>query len=409
MAAGRAPVVVVGAGLAGLVAAWRLTQAHVPVRVLEASDRPGGRMATDVIDGFRVDRGFQVLNTGYPAVPRALDLPGLALRAFQPGARVRTESGSHVVSDPRRAPASALSTLRAPIGSAADKARVAAVSAALVARESAARATPDQPALERWRQRGVSSGFVDTFLRPFLSGVLLDADLSTSARFTDLVWRSFARGTIAVPARGMAAVPAQLAGRLASGTVEYGVRVTGIGSGEVETSAGTVACSAVVVAADPVAGAHLLGVPAPEMHGVTTWFHAARSAPVADRLLTLDGSGRTGIANSIVLTNAAPSYSSDGRALVATSVLGVGTTTDRQLRAHLSWLYESDAADWELVAEVAVPDALPAFPPGSPLRRRPQVAPGVFAAGDWRDTPSIQGALVSGRRVADAVLAATPG
>jgi phytoene dehydrogenase-like protein len=402
----RPPVVVVGAGLAGLSAARRLCEQRVPVVVLEAADRPGGRLATDIVQGFRVDRGFQVLNTGYPELARTVDLDALELRPFVPGARVRTDTGSHLVADPVRYPRALLSTLRAPVGTLPDKLRVALASAVLATRQPAARTGAGQTTLGRWQGRGLSPQFVQTFLRPFLSGVLLEDELATAGRFGDLVWRSFARGTIAVPAAGMAELPRQLAAALPEGTIRFGQTVQSVEPRAVWTADGPVAASAVVVAADPVTGAGLLDVDAPPMHGVRTWYHAAPRPPVPEAALVLDGTGRTPIVNSVVLTNAAPSYASDGRALVATSVLGTGhqlPVREPELRAHLSWLYQTDCAGWELVAEVEVPHALPAYPPGSPLRTPARLPSGVYAAGDWRDTPSIQGALVSGRRVADAV------
>src|SRR5262249_40900543 len=160
MPASRPPVVVVGAGLAGLAAAGRLARSGQAVTVLEAGDRPGGRVATDVVDGFRIDRGFQVLNTGYPEVGRALDLAALDLRRFLPGARVRTETGTHLVGAPIRTLRALPDTLRAPIGGLRDKVRVAAVSASLVAREGSARTEHGRTTLEAWRHRGLSPRFI---------------------------------------------------------------------------------------------------------------------------------------------------------------------------------------------------------------------------------------------------------
>jgi phytoene dehydrogenase-like protein len=400
------PVIVVGAGLAGLTAARALVRAGLTVRVLEAGDQPGGRVRTDRVDGFLIDRGFQVLNTGYPEVPRALDLAALDLRAFLPGALVRTDAGLRLLADPRRAPRAALGTLLAPVGSLADKARLAAVSADLTLRPGRIRTARATTTLERWRGRGLSPSLIEGFIRPFLSGVLLDDDLTASSRFGDFVWRSFARGQVGVPAAGMGAIAAQLAGDLPPGTLECGRPVTAVGTGRVDTADGPLEAAAVIVAADPLTAAALTGEAAPVMRSVTTWYHATPRAPLDRAALVLDGTRRTPIVNSMVMTTAAPSYSRDGRALVATSALGVSPLSDEELRGHLSWLYGVDARAWELIAEVPVAQALPAYPPSSPLRREARVGPGIYAAGDWRDTPSIQGALVSGRRVAEAVLQA---
>ncbi len=406
MASTPAPVVVVGAGLAGLAAARELTRAGRPALVVESGQRPGGRVRTDRVDGFRVDRGFQVLNTGYPELARLVDLAALDVRAFLPGALVRTRTGLHLVADPRRLPSAALATLRAPVGSLADKMRLAAVTADLVARPGRIRNAARTTTLARWQDRGLSGAMVDGFLRPFLSGVLLDRDLAASSAFGDFVWRSFALGRVGVPSMGMGALPQQLAEGLPEGTLHTGRSVTAVSSLGVETDDGPIEASAVIVAADPVTAATQLGLQPPTMRAVTTWNYACAVPPVDRPVLILDGEGRTPILNSAVLTNAAPSYSPDRRALVAASVLGVGLVTDAEVRAHLSWLYGVPTGGWELIAEVAVPEALPAYPPSAPLRRPARRPDGVFVAGDWRDTPSIQGALVSGRRAAEAVLAA---
>ena len=167
----------------------------------------------------------------------------------------------------------------------------------------------------------------------------------------------------------------------------------------------------VVVAADPLTAADLLpGLPRPLMHGVTTHYHVAPVAPVAWPIIVLDGESAGPVANSVVLTNAAPSYSPDSRALISTSVLGTGHLTDRELRHALERLHGVSTVDWEHLASVPVPYALPAavVPLGN-LRRPVSLGDGRFVAGDHRDTPSIQGAMVSGCRAARAVLASMAG
>jgi predicted NAD/FAD-dependent oxidoreductase len=406
MPAAPPPVVVVGAGLAGLVAARWLSRSGVRVVLLESTERAGGRVATDSVEGFRIDRGFQVLSTGYPEVPRSLDLARLDLRPFVPGALVRTESGRHLVADPRRRPSTLASTLRAPVGSLGDKARLGWATARLVTSARGARSGPEVTTLRRWQDRGLSPQMLETFLRPFLAGVVLDRDLGVSSRFGDLVWRSFARGTVAVPGLGMAAIADQLAADLPTGVLQLGRRVLSVDARTVRTDDEVIEASAVIVAADPTTAAALVGEPAPAMRPVTTVYHAVDRPPIDEPVLLLDGTGRTPVVNSVVLTNAAPKYSADGRALVATSLLGVAPVDHGALLDQLSWLYDVDASRWPVVAEVAVPHALPAYPPPSPLRRPARLASGLFVAGDWRDTPSIQGALVSGRRVAEAAQAA---
>lgn len=402
-----AETVVVGAGLAGLCAARTLAAAGVDVLVLEAAGTVGGRVATDVVDGFLLDRGFQVYNTAYPEAARVLDHSSLDLRAFTPGALVRLGDRLHRVADPRRRPLAAPGTVLAPIGSPLDKARVALLAArdGLLPADRLT-AAPETTTYEALRLRGFSDTVIDRFFRPFLAGVFLEGELDTSSRFFDLVWRTFARGSVCVPAGGMRQIPAQLAAALSTGVLRLGVAVRSVRPGEVATAEGPVRARTIVVATDPGTAAGLLpGLPMPGMNSVTTTYHAAPERPVGEPILLLDGERPGPIVNSVVLTNAAPTYSPDGRALVSTSVLGVEPPDDRALRRELERLYGISTAEWAHIATVRVPAALPAAPPPlGDLRRPVDLGDGLFVAGDHRDTPSIQGAMVSGRRAATAVL-----
>jgi hypothetical protein len=252
---------------------------------------------------------------------------------------------------------------------------------------------------------GVGGAMLDRVLRPFLSGVLGEAELTTSAAFVRLVWRAFAIGTIAVPAAGMGALPAQLAAGLPDGVLRLGRRVTAVRPGVVRGD-DEVRARAVVVATDPVTAADLLpAVAAPRMHALTTLYHVAPTPPAHGPTLHLDGTGGP-LANTVVLTEAAPEYSPAGQALVSSSFLG---TADRlpepQVRRELARLYGTATGDWTHLHTAEIPRALPALPAASPLRRDVALGDGLFVAGDHRDTPSQQGALVSGRRAAQAVLA----
>jgi hypothetical protein len=257
--------------------------------------------------------------------------------------------------------------------------------------------------LRRWRLDGAPT---EHFLRPFLSGVLLEDQLTTSARFTAYVLHTFLRGVAGVPADGIGALPDLLAARLPADTVTYGARVEAVRPGEVDVAgAGTLRADAVIVAADPVAGAALLDLPAPRMHAVVTVWHAALEPPVDRPAIVLDTEGGP-VANSVVMTNAAPSYSPDGRAVIASSSLGPEPLPDDVLRSTLARLWGTDPRGWQELAVTAVPHALPDLPGGSRLHKPVRLTDGLYVAGDWRDTPSSQGALTSGRRAAEAVLAA---
>lgn len=395
-------VVVIGAGLAGLAAAVRLADAGVEVEVREAGDAVGGRVRTDARDGLLLDRGFQLLNPSYPEAARLLDLDALDLRAFGAGVTVANDSGRHTVADPRRLPSATLETLRAPVGRWREKiaaARWAAEAGYRPARQL--KRGPDESLEDTMHRRGVT-GETGRLIRLFLSGVLAEDELHTSRRFGELLLRSFIRGTPAVPARGMQAMPEQLAARLPAGSLRLDTPVGALSD---------VSARAVVVAADPVGAAGLLGRPAPATKSLTTYYHRAAEPPATNRLLHVDlGTAEsTGpIRNTAVVSTVAPLYCRDG-ALVASTVLGVDETLEAVVRAQAGRIYGVDPSGWEHVATYAIPHALPAMPPGQPLRQPVDLGDGVYVAGDHRDTASIQGALISGRRAADAVLRALRG
>ena len=408
----RADVVVVGAGLAGLAAAQRLTAAGVDTLLLEAATSVGGRVRTDSADGLLLDRGFQVLNPAYPALHRVLDTRSLDLRPFLAGVVVALGSRRWTVADPRREPALAAEAVVAPVTSPLGKARLAAyalrAAATPVGRLLGAEDTSAADAL----RASLPGDVVERVLRPFLAGVFLEPDLATSRRFLDLVLRSFIRGTPALPAAGMQALPEQVAARLPAGVLRTGVRVQAVSAAGASTDHGDVSARAVLVAADPPGAARLLpGLDVPAARSVTTWYHLADADPrelASGRpAIVVDGQRRGPLVNAAVLSRVAATYASGGRTLVSSSALGIhdGAGAERAARAHLQVLYGVDTRGWTLVRHYPIRYALPAALPPLDVRRPVRLRDGLYVCGDHRDTPSVQGALVSGRRAADAVRA----
>ncbi|WP_225754438.1 NAD(P)/FAD-dependent oxidoreductase [Actinotalea sp. Marseille-Q4924] len=402
------PVVVVGAGLAGLACAVRLHAAGVHVVVLEAADDVGGRVRTDVLDGFRCDRGFQLLNPAYPEVPRLLDLDALDLRSFGAGVVVARGGRRHVLGDPRRLPASLPGDLLAGGGL---RSKLGFLAWALPALGPVDRllAGEDRPLRESLDAAGVRGAFRSGVVDGFLAGVLADDAGESSTTFARLLVRSFARGLPGVPARGMGQVPRQLAARLPAGSVRLGTRVTEVRADRVRTAdGGAQEAAAVVVATDPATAGALADVRVPPLRGLTTYWHTTDAgSPATLPLLHLDGDRTGPVVNTAVVSDIAPELAPPGRTLVASTVLGVGgdAEEERAVLSQLGRVHGVPTARWSTVTVHRVAEALPAQLP--PLvRRRPVVlVDGVLVAGDHRDTASIQGALVSGRRAADAVLA----
>ncbi|MFD5625798.1 NAD(P)/FAD-dependent oxidoreductase [Streptomyces sp. NPDC127072] len=403
---GGPQTVVVGAGLAGLACALDLCRAGRRVALLEASDGVGGRMRTDRRDGFLLDRGFQVFNTSYPQVKRRLDLRSLRLRPFTPGLIAHTATGPVHLADPTRRPKATGELLSGRVLPARDLAAMAALTArdALLPAASLKR-RPDGSTADALARAGLSAETVTGILRPFLSGVFLEDELATSARFFHLVWRSMVRGTLCLPYDGIGAVPAQLAEGLPDGVLRLETPVDAVtDSGVLLADGRELPAASVVVATDAASAGRLLpGLAVPGGRTVTTYYHAAESSPLAEPTLVVDSTGT--VLNTCVLTEVAPTYAPPGSALVSSSVLGADLPgTEKTVLGRLAELYGTDTSGWRQVAAYTVEGALPAMEPPWPLSRTTRHTPGRYVCGDHRATGSVQGALASGTRAARELL-----
>lgn len=403
-------VLIVGAGLAGLCCGRRLAQCGVPFRILEASDGVGGRVRTDTVNGFRLDRGFQIYLTAYPEGRRVLDLPRLDLKPFTRGALVRFRGKFHRVTDPRAEPLTGLRSLINPIGTVRDKLRFAKLAAKLLRGGFDTR--PDGSTLDLLRAGGLSDVMIDRLFRPFFGGVFLERELATSARFFRFVFGVFAAGPGAVPAAGMQAIPDQIAAALPAGAVTCGAAAEEVGPGRVRLASGEdLSAKAVIVATDGPAAARLLGdVPARGSTGTVTLYYAAARPPVREPIIVLDGDGTGPVNNLAVMSEVSPLYAPAGKALIAASVVGFPAGSDAELdqsaRLQLGGWFGPDVAGWELLRADRIPHALPAQPAGAcdPWQRPVRVRDGVYVCGDHRDNASIDGAMASGFRAAQAVM-----
>jgi phytoene dehydrogenase-like protein len=425
-------VAIVGAGLAGLSCAVRLESAGLSIKLLEAEDAPGGRVRTDQVDGFRLDRGFQILLTAYPELPHHFDTKALRLRPFVNGALVRHGGRFHRFVDPFRSSiGDALSTTFDPVITLGDKLRVARLRAAVRKGEpSSLFRKPETTTRQFLEQYGFSSKIIDRFFTPFYAGIFLERELVTSSRLFEFLFRMFAYGDAAVPENGMEMLPRQLAVRLQSGTLETNACISGVrrdGDGFIlEAGKGrSYQARQVVFATDEARARSLIstmvgrsrfGREAVQWNRTTTFYYAAERPPVEGPLLALNGDGPSAgpVNNAVVISQASERYAPPGAHLVAAVVVGRAPQSERQMeqlereaREQLQRWFGPDVTRWAVVGGYPIVQALPLCRHLDWQQSPPRVADGIYLCGDYRESPSTQGALASGRRAAEAVLRQT--
>ncbi|MBT5901196.1 MAG: FAD-dependent oxidoreductase [Opitutaceae bacterium] len=400
------PIVIVGAGLAGLTCARQLQESGIPFKIFEAGDDVGGRVRTDDVDGFLLDRGFQVMLSAYPACQRWLDTAALDLRAFEPGAAIRIRQGWQRVVDPRRGIGDLWASLQADIGSFGDKLRV--LKWALSSRHDPDSFGPtgtDKSSLVHLEAKGFSDDMINTFWRPWLSGIFLESDLQTSHLMLEFVFSMFARGETVVPRDGMQAIPRQLAAALPDESITLNQRVRRVEASGIELPDGSrIDATAVVLAVDGDAATTLgFGVPDLGWREARCLYFAAPRAPTPDGLLRLNGETDGVINHLVTLSQVNRNCAPEGQELVMVGIRpgtgGENQVIERQATAQLEVWFGPQVKRWRVLRHDVVKQALPTRGSLKALAGETTTG-GLFQCGDYLRHPSIQGAMESGEFVA---------
>ncbi|HRK32138.1 MAG TPA: NAD(P)/FAD-dependent oxidoreductase [Tepidisphaeraceae bacterium] len=406
-------VVIVGAGIAGLCCARVLNLAGISTTVFEAGDDVGGRVRTDKLEGFLLDRGFQVLLTSYPEARKIIDMEALGLRMFAHGALIRAEGKFTALHDPFRHPTKFVEAALSSAGTMSDKLKVGSLRSELKALDpSAIWDRPETTTLEALKSRGFSEKIIERFFRPFYGGVFLDRSLQTSSRMFEFTFRMFADGDAAVPDAGMGALARHIHVRLRCNETRLRTPVDRVDANGVNLRTGQrIMARATVVATGQSAAAQLLGLPATRAWCSTTCFYfAAPRPPVDEAILVLDGDNRGPVNHLAVLTNAAKSYAPAGQHLISANVVGQQAMNEEQLlaavRAQLTEWFGTEVAAWRHLKTYSIAHALPEQPAQSlaEARRPVRLQKGLYICGDHIDQASLNGAMESGRRAAEAVM-----
>ena len=438
-----AGVVIVGAGLAGLAAATELAAAGRSDFVLaEASDGVGGRVRTDIYKGFQLDRGSQIHITTYPEAQQILDYDALYLRKFYSGGLVWFDGKFHRVADPFKHFSDGLLSLSNPIGSVFDKILVGLVRFRLATQsDHDLLSNPYETSiLERLRSLGFSTSIIDRFFRPFFGGIFFDTDLETTSRLFDFVFKCLALGSSTLPARGMGAIPQQIADRLPQSSILLNSRVTevifdddkgGRPSG-VRLANGQCIMSkcGVILATEGIEAWKLIGkqqgktIKKPTLSitkqprsTVCIYFETDEDKnrqPLAmerEPLLVLNGSGK-GIVNTMFFpTSVSKTYAPEGKILVSVSLVGFyEDKSDEELEAIVreevsEWFGGAVVATWRHLRTYRIRLAQPDQAPPTNLFQDTRLRHGLYICGDHRYSSTFDGALSSGKQAARALLA----
>lgn len=422
-------VLVVGAGVAGLSCGLRLHQAGIPFTILESSDGPGGRVRSDRVEGFILDRGFQIFLTSYPEAKEVLNYADLNLKPFYAGAMVHYDSQFHKVADPLRHPLDGVLSLLNPTGTVGDKVNVGIfrLKSTLGSLEDLLQ-RDETTTMERLKKEGFSDAIIDRFFKPFLGGIFFDNDLKVTSRLFEFVMRMLASGENSLPANGIGAISEQMAAALPAGSIKTGTKVKALSSSDMgsppevvlENNTKMTAKRGVVVATDQPAAARLLGKhldASPSRQGKgrgTCNIHFRTSQqPPHGNVLYLNGHGSGLVNNACFPSAVAPSYAPSGQHLVSVSVIGShDDMTDEALSSAVhqemsQWFGDEQTADWKLLKVYRISFAQPNQEPPTDLMRPVQLGGRLYVCGDHRDHATLDGAIKSGRRAAEALIADT--
>lgn len=417
-------VVIVGAGLAGLYCARLLEHSGLTVQLLEASDAPGGRVRTDVVDGFRLDRGFQVLLKGYPEAQHAFNYERLKLCSMKAGALVWRDGRLHRFADPFRDFGAAMKLAFDPVITLRDKVQVARLRGRVMGGTwESLFSAPETSTIDFLEEFGFSDAVIEAFFRPFFSGVFLEKELVTSSRYFEFLFRMFATAEVAVPEQGMGAIPLDMAAALKPRTLQTKVKVRRItpqanGVMVEAEGVGSVLARAAVLAADVPTEAFGLAAdtrqPKRIWNGTTTYYFAANRAPVQEPVLVLNGEPGRGPVNHVaVMSQVSRAYAPPGADLICANVVGEASESsermeqlEQQVREHCTRIFGPQVKEWETLAGYPIGKALPlcTHAEWNPAPERARISPGVYVCGDTELFPGLQGALVSGRMAAECVL-----
>ncbi len=381
--------VVIGAGLAGLSAGLTLQEAGLAVTVIDGADRAGGRIATDVIDGFVLDRGFQLINLNYPEIKRLCLATELDFKIAPRTVGICIGNKRFVIGDPRQAPLSAFSSKT---GTLKEKASFL--------KYLATKPAADEDVQTHLLRCG-TGGLYDKVLKPFLQGVFLTDPSQISAVVGRELIGSFISGKSGIPTNGVGAFSQTLAKKIID--LRLNTQVEEIRGNRILTNHGEITATKIILATDLTTAAQLLDADqVSPLISATTWYHVAADAPSDSAELILDADHRGPVVNSVVISNLSKKYAPAGQHLISSTT--ITHASESEVRRQLAFMWGSSTENWRLIAKYEINSALPLFAPGKTNAKSSKFNDVIYCAGDYLSAPSQNGALASGRLAAQELM-----
>ena len=395
--------IVVGAGISGLSCALELEKNGYRVQILEKENHPGGRVHSDVINGYILNRGFQVLQTGYPETKRLLDYEKLELCNLDSEVWIMNNNTIKKLYDPIQNPSNLLKAAFSNVGTFQDKLRLLQLRQSTTSRSTNKIFQENETtSLEQINNYGFSESIINEFFKPLFGGAFLDNELDTTSRMFNFVYKIFSIAPIAIPKYGMKSIPEQLEAKLES-KISFNTNVVKLDNKNVFLENETLSADAIVLAANHDSAKKLIpSIDEISWNSTSCYYFVADSPPFSSKVVLLNGNNRGEINNVFVPTNISKAYSPNNKSIISVSTIGLNNN-ESEIRNELNNWFGNQTEDWKLLHTYHIEQALPRM--SVPSVSHSQYVNGIHMCGDYLTSSSIHGSMHSGRMTANQIIA----